>query len=91
MYGWGCLCLAFVSVGGGDEVGWEICGCDGDGNGFGGVAWGKMGSRPGLKKNGQAEVVAREEIVTFFLSLCNVVRLSDLISNIQTIAIDVSA
>jgi len=35
--GWGCLCLAFVSVGGGDEVGWEICGCDGDGNGFGGL------------------------------------------------------
>jgi len=88
--GWGCLCLAFVSVGGGDEVGWEICGCD-DGNGFGGLLGCKMGSRPGLKKNGQAEVMAREKIVTFFLSLCNVVRLWDLISNIQTIAIDVSA
>ncbi len=36
--GWCCLCLAFVSVGGGDEVGWEICRCD-DGNGFGGIAW----------------------------------------------------
>jgi len=35
--------------------------------------------------------MAREKIVTFFLSLCNVVRLWDLISNIQTIAIDVSA
>ncbi len=78
--GWGCLCLAFVSVGGGDEVGWEICGCDGDGNGFGGLLGGNMGSTPGLKKNGRAEVMAREEIVTFFLSLCNVVRLWDLIS-----------